>query len=33
MGYAHFTAGDFTRQTVRADDTDFAYLELNLTLF
>ncbi len=33
MGYAHFTAGDFTRQAVRADDTDFAYLELNLTLF
>jgi hypothetical protein len=33
LGYAHFTAGGFTRQTVRPDDTDFAYLELNLALF
>ncbi len=33
LGYAHFTPGTFTEKTVRADDTDFAYLELNLKLF
>lgn len=33
LGYAHFVAGDFTRNQVRPDDTDFAYLELNLKLF
>jgi hypothetical protein len=33
IGYAHFTAGDFIRNTVRPGDTDFAYLELNLALF
>jgi hypothetical protein len=33
LGYAHFTAGNFTRNAVRPDDTDFAYLELNLTVF
>lgn len=33
LGYAHFTPGSFTENTVRSDDTDFAYLELNLKLF
>jgi hypothetical protein len=33
IGYAHFTAGDFIRNTVRPGDTDFAYLEINLALF
>ena len=33
LGYAHFTAGEFTRNTVRPGDTDFAYLELNIALF
>lgn len=33
LGYAHFIAGDFTRNTLRSDDTDFAYLELNLRVF
>ena len=33
LGYAHFTAGNFTRNAVRPNDTDFAYLELNLTVF
>jgi len=33
LGYAHFTAGDFTRNAVRPGDTDFAYLELNIALF
>ncbi|MBL9114193.1 MAG: alginate export family protein [Verrucomicrobiaceae bacterium] len=32
-GYAHFTAGDFTRNAIRPGDTDFAYLECNLVLF
>jgi hypothetical protein len=32
-GYAHFVAGDFTSNAVRPDDTDFAYLEFNLTVF
>lgn len=32
-GYAHFTAGEFTRNAIRPGDTDFAYLELNLTVF
>lgn len=33
LGYAHFRPGSFTEQTIRPDDTDFAYLELNLKLF
>jgi hypothetical protein len=33
VGYAHFTPGDFTSNAVRPEDTDFAYLELNLALF
>ena len=33
LGYAHFTAGSFTRNAIRPNDTDFAYLELNLLLF
>lgn len=33
IGYAHFTPGDFTRNTIRPGDTDFAYLELNLIVF
>jgi hypothetical protein len=33
LGYAHFTAGEFTRNAVRPGDTDFAYLELNIALF
>jgi hypothetical protein len=33
LGYAHFTAGSFTRRAIRPNDTDFAYLELNLRLF
>ena len=32
-GYAHFTAGDFTRNTIRPDDTEFGYLELNVKAF
>jgi hypothetical protein len=32
-GYAHFTAGEFTRNTLRPDNTDFAYLELNVLAF
>jgi hypothetical protein len=30
LGYAHFTASDFTRKVVRPGGTDFAYLELNI---
>jgi hypothetical protein len=33
LGYAHFTAGDFTQNAVRPGGTDFAYLEFNLALF
>jgi hypothetical protein len=33
VGYAHFTAGEFTRNTLRPDDTDFAYLEVNWRVF
>jgi hypothetical protein len=33
LGYAHFTAGDFTRNAIRPGDNDFAYLEVNLALF
>jgi hypothetical protein len=32
-GYAHFTPGSFTQNAVRTGDTDFAYLEFNLTFF
>ncbi len=32
-GYAHFVAGDFVRNTLRPDSTDFGYLELNLLAF
>ncbi len=32
-GYAFFTAGEFTERAIRPGDTDFAYIELNLTLF
>jgi hypothetical protein len=32
-GYAHFVAGDFTRTSIRPDQTDFGYLELNLLAF
>jgi hypothetical protein len=33
LGYAHFTAGDFTQNAVRPGGTDFAYIEFNLALF
>jgi hypothetical protein len=33
LGYAHFRPGSFTEKAIRSDDTDFAYLELNLLLF
>ena len=33
VGYAHFTAGGFTENTVRPGGTDFAYLEFNLAVF
>lgn len=33
VGYAHFTAGDFVSNTLRPNDTDFAYLELNFLFF
>jgi hypothetical protein len=33
LGYAHFTAGDFTQNAVRPGDSDFAYVEFNLALF
>jgi hypothetical protein len=33
LGYAHFVAGEWTRRLVRPDDTDFAYLELQLKAF
>lgn len=33
LGYAHFTAGDFTRGQGRPQDTDFAYLEISLKAF
>ena len=33
LGYAHFTPGDFIRNSVRPGNTDFAYLEFNLVLF
>jgi Alginate export len=33
LGYAHFTAGSFTQNAIRPGDTDFAYLEINVSLF
>ncbi len=33
FGYAHFVAGEWTRRQVRAGDTDFAYLELQVKAF
>jgi hypothetical protein len=33
LGYAHFIPGDFTKNTVRSGDTDFAYLEINVRAF
>lgn len=33
LGYAHFVPGDFTRQTIRPGDTDFAYLEFSFSAF
>jgi hypothetical protein len=33
LGYAHFTAGDFTRNQGRPQDTDFAYLEISIKAF
>ena len=33
LGYAHFTPGDFIRNTARPNDTDFAYIEINLNAF
>jgi len=33
LGYAHFTAGDFTSNRGRPQDTDFAYLEISVKAF
>lgn len=33
FGYAHFIPGDFTKNTVRSGDTDFAYLEISVRAF
>ena len=33
LGYAYFRPGDFIRNAVRPDDTDFAYLEVNISVF
>jgi len=33
IGYAHFTPGNFTANTVRNQDTDFAYLEISINAF
>jgi hypothetical protein len=33
LGYAHFSPGEFTRNVIRDEDTDFAYLEVSLTAF
>ena len=33
LGYAHFFPGDFVRNTIRPDDTDFAYLEVTVNAF
>ena len=33
LGYAHFTPGEFTRRMVRPGDTDFLYLEFNISAF
>lgn len=33
LGYAHFTPGDFIRNTIRPNRTDFAYLEISLNAF
>jgi hypothetical protein len=33
LGYAHFVPGEFTRQTIRPGDTDFAYLECSISAF
>lgn len=33
LGYAHFIPGNFTEQTFRGDDTDFAYLEISVRAF
>lgn len=33
LGYAHFFPGSFSRSTFRTDDSDFAYLEINIRAF
>jgi hypothetical protein len=33
LGYAQFIPGDFTKNTVRSGDTDFAYLEVSVKAF
>lgn len=33
LGYAHFFPGDFTRNVIRDEGTDFAYLEVSLNAF
>lgn len=33
LGYAHFCTGSFTEKTIRKEDTDFAYCELNWRIF
>ena len=33
IGYAHFTPGGFTRRTIRPGDTDFLYVEFNVSAF
>lgn len=33
IGFAQFTAGEFTQNAMRSGDTDFAYLEVNLLVF
>lgn len=33
IGYAHFIPGNFTANTVRNEDTDFAYLEISINAF
>lgn len=33
IGYAHFVPGDFVRNRIRNDDTDFAYLEVTVNAF
>ncbi len=33
VGYAHFTPGNFTRNTGKRDNTDFLYLEISVSAF